>query len=214
MNHSESWNWDAASLEIPLVSWKDQFEWVEEFQASPDGESVAAIVKAGEGEFSVCVNGETWPENFDKMWYLRYSPDGRLTAIASKDGEWTLAVDGVPWENRFGYAWNTLFSEDGRHIAIAFQRDMSYGMACDDAPWGKTFPNLTNPMLSRNGGLTAAVVQAEPLNEGEIHKYQQGIYTAAIGGVPWERRFVNLWRTAFSPDGKSLAAEIRLNLYD
>ena len=174
MKHSAQWNWDLSSKEIPLASWQDQFEWVEEPQASPDGEAVAAIVKAGEGEFNVCVNGTTWPESFDKMWYLRYSPDGRLTVLVSKDSEWTVAVDGVPWENRFGYAWNTLFSADGAHIAVAVQQDMAYSMACDDVPWAQNFANMTNPLLSRDGLHTAAVVQVETFGEAEIHKYQIG----------------------------------------
>ena len=49
----------------------------------------------------------------------------------------------------------------------------------------------------------------EALSEGEIHKYQQGIYSAAVGGVPWEQRFVNIWKTAFSPDGTILASASR-----
>ena len=102
MERIAQWNWNTSTKEIPLSSWQDRFEWVEEPQASPDGESVAAIVKVGENEFNACVNGETWPEGFDKMWYLRHSPDGRLTAIVSKDGEWTVAVDGAAWETDSG----------------------------------------------------------------------------------------------------------------
>ena len=94
MDRLSQWNWDTSAKETPLTPWQNQFEWIEEYQASPDGESVAAIVKVGEGEFNMCVNGETWPDSFDKLWYARFSPDGRLTAIVSKDGEWTIAVDG------------------------------------------------------------------------------------------------------------------------
>ena len=216
MERAAQWDWNSPTKQIPLSSWQDRFEWIEEYQASPDGESVAAIVKTGESEFNVCVNGEIWPEPCDKAWYLRYSPDGRLTAIVSKDGEWTLAVDGAAWENRFGYAWNTLFSADGAHLAVAFQRDMAYGMACDDTPWEQTFPNLTNPLISLDGGRTAAAVQMETLNEGEIHKYQKGIYSAAVGGIPWETRFVNVWKMALQsgrqiPGRRNQAQSLRLH---
>ena len=61
----------------------------------------AAVVKTGEMEFSVCVNGSPWENTFDKIWYPRFAPDGRLTAIVSDTGQWTLAVDGTPWD--FGH---------------------------------------------------------------------------------------------------------------
>ncbi|MRR39341.1 WD40 repeat domain-containing protein, partial [bacterium] len=141
-------DWSSSVKDTPLSSWTDRFQSVHEFQAAPDGDHVAAVVKTGESEFAACVDGDLWPERFDKMWHLRYAPDGRLSALVSTGGEWTVAVDGIPWENRFGYAWNTQFSRDGDHIAVAFQQDMAYGMACDDLPWETTYPNLTPPALS------------------------------------------------------------------
>ena len=105
--------------------WQEKNEWVEEPSASPDGEAIAAIAKSADEEFTVCVNGEPWENSFEKIWYPRFAPDGRLTAIVSEMGEWTVAVDGVAWENKFGYVWNTLFSDDGEHIAVAVQQDMA-----------------------------------------------------------------------------------------
>lgn len=35
-------------------------DWREENQVSPDGEQVAAVVKTGDAEFGVCVNGTCW----------------------------------------------------------------------------------------------------------------------------------------------------------
>ena len=202
-----NWDWETSEKIFAFDKWKGDFEWVEEPQVSPDGEKVAAIVKTGEGEFNVCVNGETWENAFDKIWYLRFAPDGRLTALVSEMGEWTVAADGVAWENKFGYVWHTMFSADGRHIAAAVQKDMAYCMAVDDAPWEESYPNMTNPLLSRDGRMTAAVVQVETFGEGEIDKYQQGVYTAALNGNAWDRKFVNVWKMAISPDGQRLAAE-------
>ena len=109
MKSPESWDWETGRKEVPFSSWQDQYEWVEEPQSSPDGESVAAIVKTGESEFNVCVNGDTWDSPFEKIWHLRCSPNGRMAAIVSENGEWTLAVDGVAWESRFGFVWETPF---------------------------------------------------------------------------------------------------------
>ena len=119
---TDNWDWETQEKIIGFNNWGKKFEWVEEPVASPDGEKIAAIVNVSEGEFNVCVNGETWENTFEKIWYLRFAPDGRLTALISDMGEWTVAVDGTAWENKFGYVWNTLFSEDGSHIAVAVSR--------------------------------------------------------------------------------------------
>jgi hypothetical protein len=57
MDRLSQWNWDTSVKEIPLTPRQTQFEWIEEYQASPDGESVAAIVKAGEGAFNMWSTG-------------------------------------------------------------------------------------------------------------------------------------------------------------
>ena len=73
------WDWETGSKEIADMSqWQSQFNWLEEPCVSPNGETIAAIVNLAEGEFNVCVNGETWETVFDKIWYLRFAPDGRL----------------------------------------------------------------------------------------------------------------------------------------
>ncbi|MBW2195302.1 MAG: WD40 repeat domain-containing protein, partial [Deltaproteobacteria bacterium] len=91
MVDTNSWDWDTGEKVLAdTSSWKDKFEWVEEFQASPDGEKVTAIVKTGEGEFNVCVNGQTWENPFDRIWCLRFGPDGRLACIISANAEWTV----------------------------------------------------------------------------------------------------------------------------
>ena len=160
MQEINNWNWDTGSREIADINqWKQTYNWVEEPYVSPDGEKIAAIVNLAEGEFNVCVNGQTWETVFDKIWYLRFAPDGRAAALVSEMGEWTVAVDGTPWENKFGYVWNLMFSPRGDHIAAAVQQDMTYCMALDDVPWSQTFANLTNPTLSPDGTKTAASVQ-------------------------------------------------------
>ena len=210
----DRWDWDSAHKAILFAPWKGQFEWVEEPQASPDGETVAAIVKTGDAQFNVCANGAIWETPFEKIWHLRFAPDGRLTAIVSDSGEWTLAVDGVPWENRFGQVWEPRFSADGTSIAVKFQQDMRYGMAVNDAPWATTFANMTCATLSADGRRSAAAVQVENFGEADIAAFQKGAFSAALDGQPWDRRFVNVWNMVISPDGRKLAAEVRLTLYD
>jgi len=123
MVNVSSWDWDIGKKQITDIdAWKDTYSWIEEPYVSPDGEKIAAVVKTDEMEFNVCVNGTAWEGGFDKVWYLRFGPDNRLTALVSDTGEWTVAVDGAAWENRFDYVWNTQFSPDGNNIIAAVQK--------------------------------------------------------------------------------------------
>jgi len=117
---AHEWDWEPGEkIVADLGQWSAQFEWIEEPQVSPDGEKVAAVVNTGSNEFDVCVNSDLWGTAYDRIWYLRYSPDGRLTALISDMGEYTLCVDGAPWEERFAFIWDTKFSEDSITIATA-----------------------------------------------------------------------------------------------
>ena len=160
MPTKSDWDWELGHREITDVAqWQHQYNWVEEPYVSPNGEKLAAIVNLAEGEFNVCVNGDVWETTFEKIWNLRFAPDGRLAALVSDVGEWTVAVDGTAWDNKFGYVWNLMFSPNGKNIAVAVQQDMAYGMALNDVAWPETFSNMTNPTLSPDGASTAAAVQ-------------------------------------------------------
>ena len=149
MIDSRHWDWEPGEKKVPVAPWKEKYQWVEEPYASPDGEKIAAIVNIDDGEFNVCVNGQPWGETvFDKIWHLRFSPDGRLTALVSEMGEWTMAVDGTAWETHYGYIWEPRFSADGAHIAAAVQQDMQYAMVLDGVIWEQMFPNMTYFALS------------------------------------------------------------------
>ena len=214
MVDANHWDWEPGEKSIAFGDWKEKFRWVEEPQASPDGENIAAIVNIDEGEFNVCVNGQTWETVFDKIWYLRFSPDGRLSALVSEMGEWTVAVDGTAWDDKFGYVWNMLFSPDGKNIAVAVQNDMMYCMALNNVLWEEKYSNMTYFAMSPDGTKTAAAVQVEQVDSGQIHKFQEGTFTAALEGKAWDTKFVNVWNLAISRDNNNLAAEVRLNLYE
>jgi WD40 repeat protein len=214
MSDPRLWDWETKEKRIDVDGWKSRFEWVEECQASPDGERVAAVANIGEGEFTVCVNGEDWETPFEKIWNLRFTPDNRLAAIVSDAGEWTVAVDGTPWENRFGYVWDMLWNPKGDAVSVCFQQDMTYGMAVEDKPWEETFQHITDPAISEDGAHTAGTVQVIAASETDIDLFKKGIMSAALDGKVWDRNFVNVWGKRISPDGKRLAAEVRLSLYD
>jgi len=239
MSEKTEWDWEIGEKRIPIPikrllrreayppqtelhhewehrthGWHQQFGWVEEPYASPDGEQVAAIVNLATGSFGVWVNGDVWKETFDKAWHLRFTPDGRLTALVSRDEQWTMAVDDQLWTHRFDFVWQPQFNTNGTRISVAFQQDMQYGMAVDDVPWEQRFANISGMALSPDGDRSAAVVQIERLNEGEIFKFEKGVYTAAVNGKAWDRPFMNVWGGKFSDSGRHLAAQVRLNRTD
>jgi len=217
MTERKKWNFETKNKTIPIAGLSDGFSWIEEFYVSPDGEKVAAIAATTDETFkvvSVSENSrEDW-EEFDKIWRLRFLPDGRLYAFVLKDEEWTVAIDGKTWETGFDYIWKPLVRNNGKSIAVSVNNGGDYAMALNGEPWETGFVNITNSAISNNGDKTAACVQVESAGEGEIFKFQQGLFTVAVDGKPWDTKFVNVWDMTFSDDGASLAAEVRTNLYD
>jgi len=215
MTDSNSWDWSVGKRQIAdIAQWKAEFGYVEEPYASPDGEKIAAVIKTEDMAFSACENGVAWENTFDKLWFLRYSPDNRLTGVVSDGGEWTLAVDGEAWENRFDFAWNTLFGRDGKSMIIMTQADGQYSVLINDTPWEEAFPYMTQLSGSDDGTKAAAVVQTVRFSEGDIFTFQKGCYTIAVNGETWDKNFVNAYEPVFSADNKRVAAQVRTNLYD
>jgi hypothetical protein len=210
-----AWDWstsDKAVAEFGACS--TEVGWLEEPCVSPDGEKIARVANVGEGEFAFCVNGQIQgEETFERIWYPRFSPDGRLTGIAASGGEWTLSVDGENWDT-YGYLMQTQFSSDGKVIACAVQQDGEYGMVVDNAIWENLYGNANHFILSPNGKRTAAAVQLEPLDQADIAKFQKGIWGVAVDGNPWPDKYVDVFGICFSPDGSMVAAEIRTTLWE
>ena len=149
MEGQSSWDWQPGKRRIQDAgACSTDVVWMEEPVASPDGERLAAVVNLEDAVFGLCVNGGILEETFEKAWALCFSPDGRMTAIVSRDMEWTVAVEGQPWETTFGFVWNLSFSHDGTRIGAAVQQDMTYGAAVDGEPWPTFFDNAGDVALS------------------------------------------------------------------
>ena len=78
MLYAKDFDWEAGGRQMAdLASWRERFDWIEEPSVSPDGKQAAAVAKlADDDAFTVCVNGEDWPQTFEKVWNLRHAPDG------------------------------------------------------------------------------------------------------------------------------------------
>ncbi|MBF0203710.1 MAG: PD40 domain-containing protein [Desulfamplus sp.] len=214
MNNYDKWDWDIGTKKIAdFGSWKDMFSYIEEFRVSPDGEKVAAIVKNDDMEFTVCIQREgnepeTWENSYDKVWNLRFGPDGRLSALVSDTGEWKVSTDDNPWDNGYDFVWNMVFNSNGQ-IAVSAQKDLSYCVVNDQIPWENEFSRLTQMILSPDSQKTAAVVEAVHVLESEIFKFRQGCYSVAVNGEVWNRNFMNVWNPSFSSDSRHVAASVR-----
>lgn len=215
MEDITQWDWNPGTRDIaPIGQWAASYEWVEEPAVSPDGERIAAVVKTGETAFNICVNGHPYEAAFDKVWQLRFAPDGRLVGHISDTGEWTVAVDGEAWENTFEFVWDTQMPAARGAVFCAAKSGQDYFAVKDGEAWEKTFRNLSGLVVSRDGAHSAAVVQTVEFGAGAIFDFQKGCYSAAVDGAVWPANFVNVWDLSFSADGRSLAAGVRLNLYD
>ncbi len=198
MHNLSTWDWETGKkLIVDTTKWKDMFERVEEPYASPDGERIVAVVKTGDMEFSVCENDTLWERTFDKIWYLKFGTDNRLTALVSDMGTWTVAVDGAAWENTFDFVWNTKFGADGKNITVAAQKDTKYFAVTNNIPWETRFSDLNNLIVSHDGKRVAAVVPTVPIKQGDIFEFQKGFYSAVVDGKPWDATFVNVWDLSF-----------------
>lgn len=217
MRPGSDWDWNPGKREIlDTAACAKQFEWVEEYCPSPDGEKIAVVVKVhneDEAEFTICMNGEAWEETFEKAWYPCFSPDGRFTIIAASMAEWTLVVDGETLEDSYAYLWGTKFSPDGAHIAASVQQDGQYGMLVNGVLWEKMYENANNFVLA-DIGATAAVVQTRGIPQADIFTFQEGCFSVARNGEAWDRNFVNCWTPVFDSTGEKIACQVRTTLYD
>lgn len=210
MEEKQSWDWDTDLKEIPVGEWKDRFNWVEEFNVSPDGESIASIVNVDEAAFKICVNGEVWESEYEKIWGLKPLLDNGFAAFVYGDEEWTLTVNDTEWSNRFDFVWNFQITPDGKHIGFAFQKDTEYGMVVNDLPWDQVYANMSGMVLS-DIGTSAAVVQVGPMAAADIDAFKKGMFSIAVNGNAFDKTFLNIWDISFDRTGRNLASGVRLN---
>jgi len=215
MEDITQWDWSPGTKEVAAIGqWGASYEWVEELTVSPDGEQIAAVVKTGETEYNVCVNGQTYENAYDKIWRLRFAPDGRLMGHVSDTGEWTMAIDGVAWDNAFEFVWDSQLPAVRGPVFCAAKSGQDYFSVKDGVAWENTYRNLSGLVASPDGGHSAAVVQTVQFSEAEIFRFKEGCYSVAVDGQVWSSNFVNAWDLAFAPDGTRVAAVVRITLYD
>lgn len=215
MGLKSAWDWEVGQKTVvKSLSPLEGHGWQEEPYVSPDGETVAAIVQVDEGEFSVRVNDTVWDNTYEKIWYPRFSPDGRLTALCQQDMEWALAVDGELLGETTDYVWDTTFSEDGSVIATMYKGMEQYGVALNGVPWEQLYENVNQVSITKDGAHAAGVAQIESLGQADIEGFKKGVFTVVIDGKRWEKKFLNVWTPTFDPAGRRVAAQVRTAVHD
>lgn len=210
MKGQQSWDWNTDLKEIPVGEWKTRFNWVEEFNISPDGEYIASIVNMDELIFKVCVNGQVQDTEYEKIWNLRSLPDNTFAAFVYNDDEWTLSVNSREWSNTFDFIWDFQTTPDGNQIGFAFQKDSEYGMVVNDRPWDHVYTNMSGMVLS-DTGTSAAVVQVSPMAAADVDTFKKGLFSIAVNGSVFDKKFLNIWDISFDKTGRHLASSVRLN---
>lgn len=217
MVNIQKWDWNTKEKMVAdTTGWPNQFEDVQEPYVSPDGEKIASIVQLGEGEYSVCVNGETWEEPFEKLWSCRFTPDGRVSVMSLRDMEWTMTVDGEPWETAYEYIWDPKFSADGKLIVATVKQDDIFGIVTNGTTWEcpTELQSISSFAMTPDAQTVAAIAQTVPLGQADVDTYYKGTWSIVVNGKPWENNYVNLYGVAVSDDGSMVAAEHRAAITD
>lgn len=215
MGQKSAWDWEVGQKTVvDSLSPLEGHGWQEEPYVSPDGETVAAVVQVDEGEFSIRTNDSVWENTFEKIWGLRYSPDGRLTALCQQDMEWGVAVDGEMMGEATDYVWDVKFSEDGSTIAYMYKGMEQYGVAVNGTPWEELFENVNQYQITPDGQNNVAVAQVESLGQADIEGFKKGIYTVVVNGKRWANKYLNVWTPTFDQAGRRVAAQVRTGVHD
>lgn len=205
-----SWDWHTDVKEIPVKEWESRFNWVQTPQVTRDGERIAAIVNLDEMAFNVCVNGEIWEDEYEKVWCLTPFSDNAFAAFVAKDEEWTMNVNGTQWSNWSDFIWDMKISPAGDFLGAAFQTDSEYGVIVNDVPWENRYENLTGAVMAPNG-TSAAVVQMESMAAADVDAFKKGVFCVARNGEAQGPRFLNAWDISFDAEAQKIACTVRVD---
>ncbi len=213
----ESWDWGTKNKVIANIKeWKEKYIDIRELTPSPDGEKIAGIVQPETRRFTLCVNGETWEDLFDRVYSLKFNLENQPICLIYTDYQWTVAIGDkgeTRWENMFDMMWNLTLSADTKSIAVNIRTsEMTSGVSLNDQPWEETYPEIQGLVMSPDGSKVASCVQINQRRELDIFWFYEKNFTIAIDGKTWDKSFLYLWAPTFSSDGNHVAACLMTDL--
>ncbi|MFO8032738.1 MAG: WD40 repeat domain-containing protein [Desulfohalobiaceae bacterium] len=169
------------------------------------------VLTASMGSWTLRVQDQAWPEEYEYIWDTKFSQDGSVIAAAIKqDGAYAMALNGEAWQNQFVNAMGFTLSRNGQRSACVVQsRSLDegdidtfaqgiYTVALNGQAWEKSFLNVWDPVLDPLGEHVAATVR---LNRQE--------YSIAVDGQPWEQSFGMAWAPSFNPVTGQVLAPVK-----
>jgi len=210
MSESTTWDWDTKEKLVANINdWKKKFIDIRELTPSDDGEKIAAVVQPEKGKFTTCVNGDVWEEKFERIYSPKFNTDNQLLCSTYRNYEWKVATDKELWEEVFDFLWNFTLTPDGKSYAVNIKRDPQLGAAINGQVWENLYIDARHLAVSPDGKKTASCIQTKQMKSLDIFTYQQGIWTVAVDGTPWEKNFWTVWGPVFSADSNHVAACVR-----
>ncbi len=162
---------------------------------------------SGLGAWSVRVEEETWPDEYDFVWSPLFSDSGGvISAAVQKEGQYGMVRNQATWSELFPYATDYTMSPDGSMCCCVVQteplsegdinafREKVFSVAVNERVWSWNFLNAWTPVPDPRTGRTAAVVRRD---------YQD--YSVAVDGLAWPERFDNVWEPLIAPGGDVFA---------
>ena len=167
---------------------------------TPDNRLTAFVSSLG--AWSVRVEEESWPDEYDFVWSPLFSDSGGvISAAVRKEGQYGMVHNQATWKELFPYATDYTMSADGSMCCCVVQtvplsegdinafREKVFSVAVNEKVWPWYYLNVWTPVPDPQTGNTAAVVRRD---------YQD--YSVAVDGLAWPQRFDNAWEPLILPE--------------
>ncbi|MCF8031295.1 MAG: WD40 repeat domain-containing protein, partial [Desulfohalobiaceae bacterium] len=149
---------------------EEEFDNAWMLRFTPDNRLTALVSSLG--AWSVRVEEETWPDEYDFVWSPLFSdPGGVISAAVRKEGQYGMVRNQTTWSALFPYATDYTMSADGALCCCVVQttplsegdinafREKVFSVAVNERVWPWYFQNVWTPVPDSGTGKTAAVVR-------------------------------------------------------
>ncbi len=205
-------DWQVGRRQVfSLASATQDNRTIEEMVPSPDGETLAMVVREESGDHLVQLNDLPWETTSEKTWSLRFISPSQVACLVRIDDEWTVAINDQPLEGRYAFAWSPLYSSDGESSLLMVKEGMDFGIVHNGEAWGNHFDAIRDHALSPDGQHAATTVQTQVLKPADLDSFFKGVWTVAVDNQAWDNTFVGAWNPVFDAKSESVAAEVRVS---
>lgn len=202
VSNDEEW-----TLSIAGNDWESRFDFIWDFQVTPDGSSISLAVQQ-DSEYGMAVNDEPWDRMYENINEMVLSDTGSTAAVVQvsamagadietfKQGIFSCAVNGKAIEKKFLNIWDISFDSTGKNVAYGTRLDRSnYTIAVNDTAWDQNFQSVWKPVFLP--GEPCVIAPVKTGGKWMLYKDCQPF---------WKNRYNQLWKLAVSPKTGNIAA--------